>query len=146
MLDALLGPLADPAEVVRVGQADDADAVRLGARRAELHRLLADHLAVALPAVEGEERAAVLAHGDVRVDGEAALEHRVDVARHHADAVRIVAAQVGLDQVGGDLRRFAVVRAGGGDDGADGGGERVGAEREGFGHGGSMGRVRNAEA
>ena len=69
------------------------------------------------------------------VDGEAALVHGVDVARDHADAVRVVAAQVGLDQVGGDLRGFAVVRAGGGDDGANGGGERIGAEGEGLGHG-----------
>jgi len=42
----------------------------------------------------------------MRTDGEPAFDHRVDIARHHADAVRIVAAQVGLHQVGGDLRRF----------------------------------------
>ena len=72
---------------------------------------------------------------DVGVDGEAAFEHGVDVARHHADAVRIVAAQVGLDEVGGHLRGFAVVGAGGGDDGATAAGKRVGAESEGIGHG-----------
>ena len=136
MIDALLRPLADPAQVMRVREADDADAVLLGARRAELHRLAADDLAVALAAVEREQRAAVLADRDVGVDREAAFEDRVDVARHHADAVRIVPAQVGLDEVGGDLGRFAVVRAGGGDDGTNGGGERLCVEGEDFGHGG----------
>ena len=60
---------------------------------------------------------------DVRVELEAALQHGVDVARHHADAVRIVAAQVGLDQVGGDLRGLALGGAGGADDGGDGRGQ-----------------------
>ena len=110
----------------------------LGARGAELHRLVADHLAVALAAVERQQRAAVLADGDVGVDREAAFENGVDVARHHADAVRVVAAQVRLDEVGGHLCRFAVVRAGRGDDGANGGGERIGAEGQGLGHGGSI--------
>jgi hypothetical protein len=114
----------------------------LGAGRAEIHRFAADHLAVALPAIEGEQRAAVLAHGDVGVDREPALEHRIDIARHHADAVRIVAAQVGLDQVGGDLPRLALVRSGRGNDRAHGGGERVGTKGEGLGHVGGSGSGR----
>ena len=56
---ALLGPVADAAEVMRVREPDDADAVALRALDAELHRLAADHLAVALAAVEGQQRAAV---------------------------------------------------------------------------------------
>ncbi len=62
VVDALLGPVADAADVVRVGQADDADAVALGALGAQLHRLMAHHLAVAGVAVEGEHRAAVHHH------------------------------------------------------------------------------------
>ena len=69
------------------------------------------------------------------VGHEAAFEHRVDVARRHADAVRIVAAQVGLDQVGGDLRRLELGRAGGADDGGDGRRQGVGAKDKGIGHG-----------
>ena len=77
-VDALLGPVADPAEVVRMGQADDADAVLpWRALDAELHRLVADHLAVALAAVEREQRAAVLARiGDVGVDARGRLRAR----------------------------------------------------------------------
>ena len=55
-VDALLGPVADPAEVVRMRQADDADAVLLRPLDAERHRLGADHLAVALAAVERQQR------------------------------------------------------------------------------------------
>ena len=132
--DALLGPVADAAEVMRVGQADDADAVALGALGAELHRLVAHHLAVADMAVEGEQRAAVLTHADVLVDREAAFLHRVDVARHHADAVRVVAAQVGFDQVGRHQIGFAVGRAARLDDAADHAGQGIGFDGAIFSH------------
>jgi hypothetical protein len=133
--DALLGPVADPAEVVRMRQADDADAVRLRPLDAERHRLGADHLAVALAAVERQQRAAVGTNLYVGIGQQAAFEHGVDVARRHADAVRVVAAQVGLDQVRGDLRRFELGRAGGADDRGDGGRQGVGAKDKGIGHG-----------
>ena len=120
-------------------QADDADAVRLRPLDAERHRLGADHLAVALAAVERQQRAAVGTNLYVGVEREAALEHGIDVARRHADAVRIVAAQVGLDQVLGDLARLALGRAGGADDGGDGGRQRVGGKDMGVGHGVGLG-------
>ena len=135
MLDALLGPVADPAEVMRMSEADDADAVLARPGDAERHRLVADHLTVAVLTVERQQGAAVLADGDVGVDREATLQHRIDVARHHADAVRIVAAQVGLDEVVGDHSGLVVVRAGGDDDGFDGGGERRGCQGADVGHG-----------
>ena len=73
----------------------------------------------------------------------------VDVARRHADAVRIVAAQVGLDQVGGDLRGLELGGAGGADDGGDGRGQVGGGEDEGIGHGmdavGAVDRVRSGK-
>src|SRR6185295_17201463 len=77
VFDALLGPVADPAEVVRMREADGADAMPPGALGGERHRLAADHLAVAALAVEREQRAAVLADRDVRVDGKAAFEDGV---------------------------------------------------------------------
>ena len=123
-----------------MGQADDADAVLLRPLDAERHRLGADHLAVALAAVERQQRAAVGADLDVGIGHEAAFEHRVDVARRHADAVRVVAAQVGLDQVRGDLRRLELGRAGGADDGGDGRRQGVGAKDMGIGHGMGLGR------
>src|SRR5688572_33105423 len=42
-----------------------------------------------------------------------ALEQRLDVARHHADAVRVVAGQVGDDQILGDELRFLSLAAAG---------------------------------
>jgi len=53
------------------------------------------------------------------VHREPAFENGVDVARDHPDAVRIVAGEVGLDQVAGDQRRLARLRAALDDDGFD---------------------------
>ena len=50
---------------------------------------------------------------------EPAFEERVDVARDHADAMRIMAKQVGHDQVLGDELRFARFAAAGSDDRLD---------------------------
>ena len=50
---ALLGPGADAADVMRVGEAHDAHTVALGALGPQLHGLKAHDLAVALVAVEG---------------------------------------------------------------------------------------------
>ena len=97
-----LGPGADAAQVVRVRERDDAAAVRLRSRDAEFHRLVADHLAEAGVAVEREQGGAVEFGRDVRVGRQPAFEERVRIARQHADAVRIVTGQVGLDQVLGD--------------------------------------------
>jgi hypothetical protein len=118
-----------------MGEADDADTVPARALDAELHRLVADHLAVALDAVEAQGRAAVEPDLDVRLDAQAAFLQRVDVARHHADPVRIVTAQIGLDQIGRDHAGLAIGRAAGLHDGMDRGGQRAGVEQVGFGHG-----------
>ena len=56
---ALLAPLTDAAEVVRVGEPDDRAAVLARALDRDRHRLLADRLAEALAAVERDERAGV---------------------------------------------------------------------------------------
>ena len=56
---ALLGPMADAADMMRIGEADDADAVLLRALDADIHRLLGDDLAVAGAAVDHDHRAIV---------------------------------------------------------------------------------------
>ena len=120
-------------------QADDADALLPRPLDAERHRLGADHLAVAALPVERQQGAGIAAHRHVRIDGQAAFENGIDVTRDHADAVRIVAAQICLDEIGRDLPGLARRRAGGGDDGADCRDERVGAENVGFDHAGACG-------
>ncbi len=117
-------------------QADDADALLARPLDAEGHRLGADHLAVAALPVEGQQGAGITAHRHVRIGGQAAFENGVDVTRDHADAVRVVAAQVRLDEVGRDPRSFVRHRAGGGDDGTHRRGQRIGAEDMGFDHAG----------
>ena len=97
-----------------------AHAVLLRARDADLHRLQPDHLAVALLAVERNHRAAVEHDLRVLVDDQPAFEQRLDVARDHAHAVRIVPGQVRGDQVLGDDLRLARVAAAGSDDRFDG--------------------------
>ena len=102
----LLGPLADTAQVVRVAQRHDAAAVALRTLDALRHRLLPDDLAEAGVAVQAQQRAAVVHGADIGVWLQAAFEVGIDVARQHADAVRVVATQVGFDQLvdhGGDF-------------------------------------------
>jgi hypothetical protein len=108
--------MAYAAQVVRFGQRQDAAALLFGAGHAQQHGLLADHLAVAALAVEAEQRAGVQHGFDLRVRREAAFEHRIHIARQHAHAVRVVAAEVGHDEVGGDFFGFLRRAAGSGED------------------------------
>ena len=131
-----LGPGADAAEVMRIAERHDAAAVLLRAFDAELHRLMADHLAEAGVAVEREQAAGVDAHRDMRIRLQPAFEEGRAVARQHADAVRVVAGQVGLDQVVGDaldLERLAAETA---HQFAHRGAQRLDEDRVEGGHGG----------
>ncbi len=110
--DGHLGEVSDSAEVMGVGQRSDAGAVALDPFEHQFHRLLADGLAVALLTIQAEQHAAVEPDRDLCVGLEVLLEHGVDIARRHADAVRIVAAEVGQHQVGGDQSGFCVRAAG----------------------------------
>jgi len=101
-----LGKVADAPEVVRVAQRHDAAAVLAGAGNAQLHGLHAGDLAVAALAVQREQRASVEQHLHARIGRQATFEHGVHIARHHAHAVRVVATQVGHDQVVGHLGRL----------------------------------------
>ena len=58
---ALLRPMADAAEMEAVADREQRHALLGGARHRELHRLVADHLAVAALALDHQHRAA-LAH------------------------------------------------------------------------------------
>jgi hypothetical protein len=80
---------------------------------AQLHGLFAHHLAVAALAVQREQRADVQFDPGGRIGLQPALQHRVHIARHHAHAVRIVAAQVGQHQVGGNGLGLVGAAAGG---------------------------------
>jgi hypothetical protein len=109
--DRHLGEMPDAAQVVRVGQRQDAAAQFLGAGHAQGHGLLTDHLPVAALAVQRQQAAAVEVHLGGGVGLEPAFEHGVHVARHHADPVRVVPAQVGQHQVGGNPFGFFLAAA-----------------------------------
>ena len=101
------GEVADATQVVRAAQGHGAHAVLLGALDPHLHGLHAGDLAVAALAVQVEQWTGVEQHLHARVGAQAAFEHRIHIAWHHAHAVRVVPAQVGHDQVVGHLRGFS---------------------------------------
>ena len=105
--DRILGPLADAAQVVRVRERHHAHAVLLRAPDRDFGRLGADHLPVARLPVERDQRPAVELDHRVAVGRQAAFLERLDVARDHAHAVRVVPGQVGGDQVLGHQARLA---------------------------------------
>ncbi len=108
----LLGPGADPADVRGVAQADHGDAVLSRPLDAERDRLPGDHLAVALLAVDRDQRAAVMHDPGLAVGAHAALLQKLEVRKNPDHAVGIVADQVGVDQMLGDRLRLVQVRAG----------------------------------
>jgi hypothetical protein len=75
-------------ELLRAGDADG-------------HGLGTDHLAEAGVAIEPQHGPGIHHRLHVRVGVQPAFEIGRGIARQHADAVRIVAGEVGLDQVGG---------------------------------------------
>ncbi len=105
----LFSPCADAAQMMRIAERDDAAAVLQRARDPELHRLAADDLAKARAAVEPQQRASIEHGPHVLVRHQAALSIRLDVARQHADAMRVMTGEVGLDQVAGDRFDFCVM-------------------------------------
>jgi hypothetical protein len=104
-------------DVVRVAQAQHADAVRLRALCRRLHRDLCRRLAVAPASLHDEHGARVEHDRGLLVRHDRAAEGRlrpvlqlIGVVVHHADAMRVVALDVGGHEVRGDdgrLRRRA---------------------------------------
>jgi hypothetical protein len=121
-------PVADASQVVRVAKRHDAGAMALGALDGHLHRFEAHGLPVARAAVKRKQRPEIERRTRVLVRGEPALEQSVDVARNHADAVRIVAKEIRHDQVLGHELGFLRLAAAGRDDGLDCARERLFSE------------------
>ncbi len=95
----LLAPVADAPDVMGIGEADDADAVLFRPLDAEIHRLLGDHLAVTGAAVDHNDGTIVLDDLCMMVTDASASGRVLDIMRHHADAVTVVAEQVGEHEV-----------------------------------------------
>jgi hypothetical protein len=85
--------------MVRIRQGHDATAMLLSARNAHLHGLLANHLTVTPLTVQREHVTQIQQCFDRGIGFQTAFQHGGDITRHHADAMRIVAAQIGHDQV-----------------------------------------------
>jgi len=94
--------MADPADMVSIGEADDADAVLPGAVDADIHGLLGDDLTVARAAVDHDNGAIVARNLCMMVTNAGPRGRVLDVMRDHADAVAVVAEQVGQYQMVGD--------------------------------------------
>ena len=101
---------ADAADVMRVAQAVDGDAVLARGLDRPLDRLTRDHLAVAAMRVPDRDRAGVGDDLRLLVGLQVAGLEIPDIGDQHADAVAVMTAQIGLDQMVGDdvgLRRRA---------------------------------------
>ena len=109
---------------MRVGEQHDAAAELAGARDRDAHRFLTEDGAVTAIAVERDEARGVERHARVLVDAKAPEERGIDVAGDHAHAVRVMPAQVRLDERCGDRRRFMLVAAGGAKHRGDGARQR----------------------
>ena len=95
-------PIADAAQMPRVAQGDDGDAVAGALVDAQLHRLLADGLAEAELAIDDGDGVVLEDDLDRAVREHLAGLEPLHVGRHADDAVRIVADEVRFDQVRGD--------------------------------------------
>ena len=103
---ALLREVTDAAEMETVAQREQRHALVPGAGHAQLHRLAADHLAVAAVALDHQDGAALAHQLGVTVGHESSGAYALDVNRQQADAVRIVAREVRLDQLVRDQGRL----------------------------------------
>ena len=93
---------ADPADMMRVAQRDDRDPglARLG--DADHRRLARGDLAPGALAVIDDQRAVLADDAALAVGDDGAAREMLQIVRDQADAVAVVAAQIGLDQVVGD--------------------------------------------
>ncbi|MNS79309.1 hypothetical protein D3C72_1129600 [compost metagenome] len=95
----LLGPVAHAPQVVRLPQAHHADAMLARAADGHVHGLRRHRLAHAAVAVQAQHAAGIVQHADLLVQLQLVGLPGQHIARDHADAVRVMPAQVGADQV-----------------------------------------------
>ena len=103
---ALLGPVADATDMMSVDEPDDANSVLLGPLDADIHRFLGDDLTVSRTAIDHDHRAIVARYLCMVVTDATARRGVLDIRRHHAHAVAVMAEQVCQDQMIGDQLRF----------------------------------------
>ena len=97
-----------------IAQRHDAAALLARAVDSQGHGFLAHHLAETGIAVQTQQRAGIQQHAHPGIRFEVTLEVGSGIAWQHADAMRIVASEVGLDEVAGhgfDLGRVAAKAA-----------------------------------
>src|SRR5215472_16888841 len=99
---ALLAPMADASNVMRIDETDHAHAVLSGPLDADIHRLLGDDLAVAPAAIDHDHRAIVPGNLCMMVTKAGAGGGVLQIVGQHAHAVAVMAEQVGQHQMVGD--------------------------------------------
>ena len=116
LLGGDLGVVADAADVTALADGDDADSGAACFADGEIEGFEADDLAKAPAAFDDGEGVGLVHDGDVLADGDVAGLHPVDVFGDTEDAVRVVAGEVGVDEVLGDDAGFIGFDAGGDED------------------------------
>ena len=105
-LGAKLAVGSDPADVMRVAQGHDRNPglARLG--DPEHHRFPRGDLAPGALAVIDDQRPILADHAPLAVGDDGAVGEMLQIIRDQADAMAVVAAQIGLEQVVGDEARL----------------------------------------
>ena len=112
---ALLGPMADAADMGAVAQGHRDRAVGPGALDPPSHRLLGHGLAEAARRVEHQDAARVGHRRQCLVRNQQADVEQPDIVRQHADAVAVVPREIGRHQMVGDVLRLGLAAAHGAD-------------------------------
>ena len=86
----LLRPGADPAEMAGVADRDGAEPKLTRALSRKLHCLARNHLAVAEPTVDDEQRGGVLDNGSVAIREQLAVSYPIHVFCRSDQAVQVV--------------------------------------------------------
>ena len=107
---------ADAADVMRVAQSVDRDAMFARGLDRPLHRLTRDHLAVAAMRVPDRDRSGIRDDLGRLIRLQRTRLEIPDIGDQHADAVTVMTAQIGFDQMVGDDGGFRRRAAAGRDD------------------------------
>ena len=119
--------MADAADMMGIEQVDDGDAAGLRHGDGTVDSIAGVRLAERDLAVDDQEGRGVDACLRLRGRAEIAVRQRLEIERQHADAVAVMAAEIGEDEMIGGLLRFGIGPAGLHDHVADEGMQRFGA-------------------